>query len=202
MAPNDEGGRATRRRGAALEAAILDAGWEQLLASGYGGFTFEAVADRAGTSKPVLYRRWSTREEMLLAVVGHRGADAALPVPDTGSLRGDVLALLSTANRERTGMWAFFSAQLGAYYQDGTLTPADFRRAFIGERPSSMSLIMQRALERGEVNPERLSPRAVSLPFDLFRQEAMMTLRPVPDDVIREIVDDVFLPLVGARAHG
>ena len=41
-----------------------------------------------------------------------------------------------------------------------------------------------------------LTPRILDLPFALFRQEMMMTLKPVPDHVLREIVDDIFIPLV------
>jgi len=186
----------SRRRGAELESAILDAAWGQLLAAGYGALTFEAVAERAHTSKPVLYRRWSTREELFLAVLRHRGATDVVPVPDTGSLRGDVIAMLSSAGERRTGMAALLSARLSAYYQEGTLTPADLRREFIGDRQLAMVTILERARARGELRPEPISERVAGVPFDLFRNEAMMTLAAVPAEVIREIVDDVFLPLV------
>ena len=196
MDPVSEHVSVSRRRGAELEAAILEAAWEQLLAAGYGALTFEAVAERAHTSKPVLYRRWSTREELFLAVLRHRGATDVVPVPDTGSLRGDVIAMLSSAGERRTGMAALLSARLSAYYQEGTLTPADLRREFIGDRQLAMVTILERARARGELRPEPISERVAGVPFDLFRNEAMMTLAAVPAEVIREIVDDVFLPLV------
>jgi hypothetical protein len=56
--------------------------------------------------------------------------------------------------------------------------------------------LTNRAVERGEVDPARLTPRIIDLPFDLFRNEWMMTLKPVPDHVLRQIVDDIFIPLV------
>jgi len=59
-----------------------------------------------------------------------------------------------------------------------------------------MEIIVRRAVERGEIDPARLTPRIAALPFDLVRQEVMMTLAPVPKDTIVEIVDDIFLPLV------
>jgi len=55
---------------------------------------------------------------------------------------------------------------------------------------------MRRAVQRGEIDPARLTPRIAALPFDLVRHEVMMTLAPVPKDTIIEIVDDIFLPLV------
>jgi AcrR family transcriptional regulator len=193
---------ARRRRGQELEDALLDAAWEELVAGGYGSFTVDAVAMRAQTSRPVLYRRWTKREDLMLAAIRHRAMGDAGPIPDTGSLRGDVIALLEYGNEHRTGMAALLSAQLGAYYQETGRTPSDVRLELLGGRASSMDLIMQRAIERGEVASERATPRLVTLPFDLFRHEILMTLTSVSAEVIREIVDDVFLPLITRDAPG
>src|ERR1700743_3382599 len=84
-----DGEKATRRRGAALEAAILDAAWNVLETDGWGGFTFSGVADRAHSSKPVLYRRWRNREDLLRATLRRRGELSPSEPPDTGSLQGD-----------------------------------------------------------------------------------------------------------------
>jgi AcrR family transcriptional regulator len=192
----------TRRHGAELEAAILDAAWQQLVAEGYQHFTIDAVAARAQTSKPVLYRRWKTREDLLRATARHRGAAAdAPPVPDTGTLRGDVLALLAGANTASNPMAALVSSMLGSYYDQTGPTPAELREAFLSERSSGSAVqqVVNRAVERGEVDPGRLTPRIIDLPFDLFRNEMLMTLKPVPDHVLRQIVDDIFLPLVAPQ---
>jgi AcrR family transcriptional regulator len=188
--------RQTRRRGAELESAILDAAWEQLIAEGYEHFTVDTVAARARTSKPVLYRRWKTREDMLRATVRHRGAANSLPAPDTGTLRGDLLALLTEANTDRNPMAALLSSMLGSYYNKTGPTPAELRAEFRGQRGSAVEVVVNRAVERGEVDPARLTPRIIDLPFDLFRNEMLMTLKPVPDHVLRQIVDDIFIPLV------
>jgi AcrR family transcriptional regulator len=186
----------TRRRGAELEAAILDAAWEQLIAEGYEHFTIDTVTARARTSKPVLYRRWKTREDLLRATVRHRGAADSPPSPDTGTLRGDLLALLTSANTNRNPMVALVSSMLGSYYNQTGLTPAELRDAFLSQRGSTVEQVVKRAVERGEIDSARLTPRIIALPFDLFRNEMMMTLKPVPDHVLRQIVDDIFIPLV------
>jgi len=193
----------TRRRGAELERAILDAAWEQLTAEGYEHFTIDTVAARARTSKPVLYRRWKTREDLLRATVRHRGAADSPPSPDTGTLRGDLLALLTRANTNRNPMAALLSSMLGSYYNQAGPTPAELRDEFMGQRGSAVEKVVNRAVERGEIDPARLTPRIIDLPFALFRQEMMMTLKPVPDHVLRQIVDDIFIPLVtiGQPAH-
>lgn len=185
-----------RRRGQELEEALLDAAWQVLIAGGYGAFTIEAVAERAHTSRPVVYRRWPTRENLLLAALRHRALHDPAPVLDTGSLRGDVIALLDYANTHRAGMAAMISVQLGAYFTETGTAPADLRRELLGGRTLSMDTIVRRAVERGEIDPERLTPRLIGLPFDLFRHEMLMTLTAVPDTVIHEIVDDIFLPLI------
>src|SRR5690625_6254525 len=93
----------TRRRGAALEEAILAAGWEQLREAGYGGFTFEAIAERAQTGKAALYRRWPDKESLLRAVLTHSYLGRPREVPDTGELRGDVRSEEHTSELQSRG---------------------------------------------------------------------------------------------------
>ena len=119
-------------------------------------------------------------------------------VPDTGTLRGDLLALLTLANTTRNPMAALVSSMLGSYYNQTGPTPAELRDAFLSQRGSAVEQVVNRAVERGEIDPARLTPRIIDLPFDLFRNEMMMTLKPVPDHVLRQIVDDIFIPLVTA----
>ena len=189
---------ATRRRGTKLEEAILDAGWEQLLAEGYDGFAFEAIAERAKTGKPVLYRRWPDKEALLLAVLAHQGFGVPVEVPDTGSLREDVLTLLRSANRAGDSAAGLFSTILGAYFNETETTPAQLRARLLGEGSVAMALVVQQAIERGEV-PAALPPRVVSLPSDLLRHEVLMNLSRVPEETIIDIVDTVFLPLATQR---
>jgi hypothetical protein len=144
----------------------------------------------------VLYRRWKTREDLLRATVRHRGAADSPPSPDTGTLRGDLLALLTSANTNRNPMVALVSSMLGSYYNQTGPTPAELRDAFLSQRGSTVEQVVKRAVERGEIDSARLTPRIIALPFALFRNEMMMTLKPVPDHVLRQIVDDIFIPLV------
>jgi AcrR family transcriptional regulator len=67
----------TRRRGEALQNALLDAAWEELQAGGYAKLTIERVAERAGTSRAVIYRRWRNRYELVIAALRHRQPVAA-----------------------------------------------------------------------------------------------------------------------------
>jgi len=191
----------TRRRGAALEEAILAAAWERLADAGYGGFTYEAIAERAHTSKPVLYRRWSSREELLLATLRHHEGREVAGLPDTGNLRDDVVSLLRRSQARRSEILVLLSANLSAFYRESRLSVAAIREALLGERPEPMAQIVRRAIERGEITGARLTPRIVALPFDLYRHAAFMTLE-VPEKGIEEIVDEVFMPLVRHLEEG
>ena len=195
---NEQAGNAqTRRRGAELEAAILDAAWEQLIAEGYEHFTIDTVAARARTSKPVLYRRWKTRDDLLRATVRHRGAaECAFHSRHRHPPRRPPRAARQRQQPTRNPMAALVSSMLGSYYNQTGPTPAELREAFLSQRGSAVEQVVNRAVERGEVDPARLTPRIIALPFDLFRNEMMMTLKPVPDHVLRQIVDDIFIPLV------
>src|ERR1035438_636760 len=84
----------TRRRGATLEHAILDAAWEEIAAVGYDQATMGSVAARAGTNKATLYRRWPNRTELLTAAIDRRVVHLDRPPADTGSLRTDAIAVL------------------------------------------------------------------------------------------------------------
>lgn len=197
MSPNRPTGQ--RRRGAALESAILEAGWDQLIEAGYAGFTIDAVAARSETARSVLYRRWPTRTDLLEAVIRHRGAVDAVQIPDTGSLRGDVLAVLTDFNDRRSGIIGGFAALFGAYFDEAGKSPQQLRALFMSDGPGAMHTIVERAVRRGELSVTP-SARIVELPADLLRHELFMTMTAVPPETIEEIVDDVFLPLVSWRA--
>lgn len=108
----------TRRRGAALEEALLEAAWQELVAVGYARFTIEGVAARAGTSRPVIYRRWPDRSELAVAAVRHFGRTEPVPTPDTGSVRDDLITLLRDASKGRTELAALFSVQMGEFFAE------------------------------------------------------------------------------------
>ncbi|QKW49135.1 TetR/AcrR family transcriptional regulator [Streptomyces buecherae] len=185
-----------RRRGEALEAAILDAAWEELSERGYANLTVDSVARRAGTSKPVLYRRWADKQKLVEAAVVRCNDAQLAPPADTGSLRGDLIATLTELSETRGPFLTQLSLLLVDYFAEAESSFAELREMFVAGRRSGRDEIMRRAVERGEIDPAKLTPRIASLPFDLLRGETMMTLRPVAPEVIEEVVDTIFLPLV------
>lgn len=82
-------------RGWRVVEKILDAALEELSLKGYGLLSIEEVAERAGVAKTTVYRRWPTKAHLALDAC-RRLADDVLVISDTGSLRGDLLALMKT----------------------------------------------------------------------------------------------------------
>ncbi|MCC3650267.1 TetR/AcrR family transcriptional regulator [Streptomyces sp. S07_1.15] len=193
---------ATRRRGAVLEEAILHAAAEVLKESGVSGLTMEEVARRAGTNKNALYRRWPNR--LALGVTAYRRLAASETAPpDTGSLRGDALEMLRRANSTWSSPYGEILRGLIAAADGTPELLAELRRdpaAGGGAYETAWLTLLGRAVARGEAAPEALHPRVAAAPTALLRNEYVTGGVPaVPDTVLVEIVDEVFLPLVRGR---
>ena len=188
-----------RRRGAALEQAVLRAATEELLAVGYAGLTMDRVARRAGTNKNAIYRRWPSRAAMAVAAYRQMsGWDQ--PLPDTGALRDDALELLRRANRICASPAGIVQRSLLAGVADDPQL-----LALIQERASDAGsalwlTVLGRAVARGEARPEALHPRVATVAIVLLRNEYVTRgLMTASDEVLVEIVEEVYLPLVRGR---
>ncbi|WP_194828301.1 TetR/AcrR family transcriptional regulator [Nocardia sp. XZ_19_231] len=197
MADHEKSG-ATRRRGAELEDAILRAAAAELAEAGYAGLTMDRVAQRAGTNKNAIYRRWPNR--LALGIAAYRQLATTVDVPDTGDLRDDALELLRRANRH-------WSSPLGAIMRE-LLAAAGGAAELLAQLPEQSAdgtaamwlTVLGRAVARGEAPPECLHPRVATVAVVLLRNEFVLRgVPPAPDDVLVEIVDEVYLPLVRRR---
>jgi AcrR family transcriptional regulator len=185
-----------RRRGEELEAALLEAAWQELVEAGYARLTMESVAARAKTGVAVLYRRWPNKDDLMIAAIHHYGNTHPVEIPDTGSLRADVIALLSSASTGRISFVAIITAAFSGLLSSTGLTPAQVREKVMADRPLWSADIFARAHERGEIDLDRIPPAVLTMPFDLMRHDMLMTYKPIPPDRVLAIVDDLFMPLV------
>lgn len=187
-----------RRRGADLEEAILDAAWQELTERGYSGLTMENVAARARTSRPVLARRWAGRIELAIAAIRQQRARHPLDVPDRGELRTELLEYLERLSDRVSRMTAVFTIFASEYFNETLSTPQDLRAALIAGEKSVLATILDRAVARGEIDPEKLTPPIATLLADLYRHYAIMNFSPPPAELRTAWVDTIFLPLVRA----
>jgi AcrR family transcriptional regulator len=202
IASESAAGSGQRRRGIALETALLDAAWDELVAVGFGKLTMESVAARASTGIAVLYRRWANKDELVLAALEHYRDSHPVDVPDTGTLRGDLVAALSGMGEARAAFFAVAAAAAFSGLLAGAgLTPTQVRDRIIGDqRLARIRTIYQRAHDRGEIDLQRIPQAVLSMPFDLVRHDLLMDLKPLKRARIESIVDELFLPLVRGSA--
>lgn len=189
-----------RRHGATLEAAILDAGWDELVEIGYARLTMGSIARRARTSEPVLYRRWANKDELVLAVLDRYRSTHPVAVPDTGDLREDLIQYLTALGNSFAKFFAIAAAASFSGLLAATgLSPAEIREQAMGDQllPQTRTIYRQ-AAARGEINPEGIPPAVLAVPFDLVRHDLLIDLKPLDAERVHSIVDEVFLPLVRA----
>ena len=183
-----------RRRGKALEAAILEAALGELAEVGYAGLTMERVAERARTGKASLYRRWPTRVELTLDAVRHAMPDPASP-PDTGAFRTDVLECL----RENAALLAGPSGQALRGLLGDALADEERMRALRnrsrGSGVTAMTEIARRAVARGEIDAAAVTPARLEVAHAMLRQHFLFQGAPIGGDVLAGIVDEVVVPL-------
>ncbi|MBX7432937.1 TetR/AcrR family transcriptional regulator [Mycobacterium sp. Y57] len=183
-----------RRRGAELDAAIRAAALDLLAEHGPDGVTMEAVAIAARTSKPVLYRRWPDRRALLRdTLLGV--ATGAIPVADTGSYRGDMLAILRGWAALFTGeRAALMRSIVAAAVADPELQEA-FRTDVIGWRKSEMNALLARGIERGDVRADVPIELVRELGQSVLWHRLLITGDPITDDVLVQLVDEVLIPV-------
>ncbi len=186
----------SRRRGKVLETAIFEIVLRELAETGYVNFSIERVAARAGTSKPVIYRRWPTRARLVYAALRANRSVLSSEAPDTGSVRGDLVVILHRVAEmvdELTPEVVFgLIAELLHESETSLFEEVHERNAKI------MTEILTRGIGRGEIAAEKLTPRLAALPFDLVRYQLMVLQQPLSAQDIEEIIDRIFLPLVRA----
>lgn len=184
--------KARRRRGEALESAILDAAWLELAKGGYSNFTFEAVVKRVGTSRPVLYRRWPTRASLASAAIVRHTKQNPITIPDLGNVRDELCLLMRQfADRSPPKLLRLVFEMS----EDMAAENASFRdKRFIEDNP--LEPLIARAIARGEIDQRRLTTRVLRLPLSLVLHDVVITVRQISNEAIAEIVDQIFLPLV------
>jgi AcrR family transcriptional regulator len=155
--PTDQGSDAVRRRpggrSARVQVAVFEATFQLLLEErGYERLSMASIAERAGVHETSLYRRWKTKEQLVLDAVNHRVAQD-IPVPDTGSLRSDLIAVLQSLQlilQSRVGQALFQTAVATLHLSElCTLRQEHWRR-----RRAHLQILFDRAITRGELSPQ------------------------------------------------
>ena len=182
-------------RDGVIRAAIL-----HLLAQvGYGALTMDAVASEAGVGKATIYRRWRTKQDLVVDTISDLNRDVATP-PDTGSLEGDLRQMLRSMVTVITGPTGAATLSLLSTVPHQPALADAFRNGPLAVWRAAFEQIWERAEQRGEV-PAGVSTSVLSETTSaLLVQRWLLTGRPVDDEFADEVLATVVLPLVRAAA--
>jgi AcrR family transcriptional regulator len=183
------------RRDEAIREAVL-----ALLAEvGYERSTLDAIAASAGVSKPTIYRRWPGKEELVADAIRCHPSTRAT-APDTGSLRGDLIAAVRQSadlQLESAPLTAGLSGRLRESEELAGLVREHaieaVRRRFVG--------LLDRAVARGELPAgAAVSPLFADVAPSIIHTRVLLSFEPVDDAFVAELVDRILLPIVAVTS--
>lgn len=181
--------RRGRPRNEACTGEILEAALHLVAEVGIAGLTMDAVARRAGVGKATIYRRWTSKEALMLdAWMSCVRKPAA---PDTGTLQGDLEALLGgidspLSDRE---LQRVFPQMIAAAKVNPDV--ADAYRAFVEQRRAPMRAVLLRGVERGEIDPALDLEVVQDLVIAPLMYRWIVTDAPIDDPMIRQVIATV-----------
>ena len=179
-----------RPRDPRLDDALLDAGLEVIMERGYHAATLTEIARRAGVGTPAIYRRWPTKAKLAIEIVVR--VSEPEPIPDTGSIRDDLVAFV--ALRLRTWSTPFFRKLVFPVLMEGTAEESlgvNVANRFVEYRKALAARIL-RSVQTGELragtDPNRLLDLlmgTVAMPLLFFQDvPAMSQAESIVDQVL------------------
>jgi AcrR family transcriptional regulator len=187
---------ATRHRlDPAREAAILDAIRDLLAEVGYDRMSIDEVARRARASKATIYRRWSGKPDMVAAALHGLMVDHP-PVPDTGSLRGDLIAAMTGFCRAYERKQPIVLSLLAAIRSDPSLGRL-LHEHVLSAGVTESAAVLDRAVARGELSAAADVTTLVEVGKALLWHRLLLSGEPLDQPWVAHVVDDVLRPLLG-----
>jgi len=186
-----------RPRDARNDQAILEATLELLQEHGYRGVTIEGVAARAGVGRPTIYRRWPSKPAIVVAALV-QSARLAIPMPDTGSLRRDLIAfqrhqveLMNAPDARRV------TAGLVADLADDPELADTYVSQYLAPRRAQVWQLLQRGIDRGELSADVDLAFVYDLLVGPLFMRAVVWAQPLEPDAAEKTAD-VVLAAFGA----
>lgn len=195
---------ASRKRGAALEDAILDAAYAELSEVGYTAFTVEGVAARARTGKASIYRRWPTRSGLLLDAISSN-----LPTPAQCGFPTELADDVTTADALRQiaqAITAVLDSPAGDVMRAikcEAATDPELARAiddqFQAPRRAAMLQLLRRGVARGEVRADAATALVADVLPSVLTYRIILQREPITAKVIHDVIEQILLPLIAPR---
>ncbi len=202
-APGDDPGR-QRKRGAELEQAIKDATIAELADGGYGNVTIESVAARAQTGKASIYRRWPTKQELVLdslgaLLVGPLLGAVEVPLDDTISTRDALMAQVHRVAALMAGPGGeAMRSIMGESLRDVSFC-STFECDFFDPRKQVLISLLERGVRRGEVRPDAVSVLVPEMLAGTLIHRLVIRRQSISDAELEELVDGFLMPAISPR---
>jgi AcrR family transcriptional regulator len=202
--PAERAPRPGRRRDHSRDPEILAAAIEVLAETGYDGMTIDMVAARAKAGKATLYRRWSSKAELVIDAVAcmKRGDIDLANLPDTGTLRGDLVAMIKPhAIEDGERKLRIMAGLMSMLSRDPGLAEA-VNAAIVEPRAAVNRVLMRRAADRGEISADCDIETLSLIAPSMAAYRVLVLKKPVNREFLISLIDGVLLPAVGLRPGG
>ncbi|HEX4219636.1 MAG TPA: TetR/AcrR family transcriptional regulator [Acidimicrobiales bacterium] len=187
--------RPSGARAGAREQAILDAALELVLEVGYDRLSMDALAERAHAGKATIYRHWSGKAEVVFEALRRRHSGEEL-VPDTGSLRGDLLATIASIDASVSSEdGALISGLLCAMRTDPVLANLMRTQVVDSKRTNCLQLV-DRAVARGELPPSATGDVLFEVMPAMVTTRLVINGEELTEEFAVHLVDDILIPLL------
>ncbi len=175
---------------------ILRAALELVAEVGYDRFSMDALAERAHASKATIYRHWSGKAEVVVEAVRCRASSTPYDLPDTGSLRNDLVAFLSTMCDAVTSEdGAFIAGVLRAMQSDPVLAE-QMRNQMVDAKSEVTRELVARAVGRGEVPADADAGTLTEVMTAMLLTRNLVLGAPLDDAFVTHLVDEILLPML------
>lgn len=194
--------RPGRKRDHSRDAVILESVLDVLAEAGYEGTTVDAVAARAGAARATVYRRWPTKVALVADALSRLAPDEVdlAALPDTGTLRGDLIAAIQPDDPEQTRRRTRVVAGLQAAASREPRLAAVLRTSGTGPWIEANRVLIQRAVDRGEYGPVDVDALAQVIPLMCTARAAVQQL-PITREYSIGLIDGVLLPALRDAAR-
>lgn len=196
----DDAPRLGRRRDPSRDADILDAALEVLAEAGYVGMTMDMVAVRAKAGKATMYRRWPSKTELVLEALARLKTTAVdlQGLPDTGTLRGDLLAMARPQSIEDGERTLKVFAGIASISHDGRFTDA-VTDMMVTPWAAAHLALMERAQGRKEIAADADLETLSRVVASIAGFRTIIERKPFTREFLVALIDSVVLPALGVK---
>ncbi|MCC4249932.1 MULTISPECIES: TetR/AcrR family transcriptional regulator [Microbacterium] len=200
----NEAPRLGRKRDLSRDPEILEAALDVLAETGFERMTIDEVATRARAGKATLYRRWASKADLVIDAVAcmKKGAYDVSALPDTGTLRGDLVAMIKEPSIADAQRKMRVMAGIVSMLSTSPELAEVAEEALVAPRRAANRVLIERAIARGEISGDVDVDLISSIGSAMVAQRLLMERKPVTRSFLVSIVDRIVLPALGLPAHG